>query len=252
MAFIREYSAAAGDPFSFKRPKWLKKLKPLKAIGKVLKKAAPFASFIPGLGPVVGRIFDRAMAASQHIPGGPERVMQFARNYGMDYSEMEAAGDPGAPRPSKKRKTAGAGPRVKAKQKADKRAERAARPASPKKRGKAKPSAGGGGGDLFNQILGAAGAAGGAILRDIKPDTPLGAIAGAYGGRMPRGMGGGGHRRINPVNVKALRRSIRRLEGFEKIVKKVQKAYPRMRHHAPHRSGGHRQGCRCAVCRRAA
>jgi len=41
------------------------------------------------------------------------------------------------------------------------------------------------------------------------------------------GFGGGGKRRsINPTNVKALRRSIRRFEGFKNLVKRVDKMLP--------------------------
>jgi hypothetical protein len=54
--------------------------------------------------------------------------------------------------------------------------------------------------------------------------------------------GGGGKRRsMNMANIKALKRGLRRVEGFEKIVKRVYKAYPRMQrahaHQAPHHFG---------------
>ncbi len=65
------------------------------------------------------------------------------------------------------------------------------------------------------------------------------------------GIGGGFRRKRNFANVRALRRAIGRLEGFERIVKSVEKAYPRIRRATHHYSaGGHRAGCRCAVCKR--
>jgi hypothetical protein len=68
-------------------------------------------------------------------------------------------------------------------------------------------------------VLSAAGAAG-----------AVGLAAGAAGSRLLRGRsGGGGHRRMNPCNVKALRRAIRRAHGFERIAKKV------MRFSSPHK-----------------
>jgi hypothetical protein len=69
-------------------------------------------------------------------------------------------------------------------------------------------------------VLSAAGAAG-----------AVGLAAGGVAGRMLRGHGGGGkhHRRMNPCNVRALRRAIRRAHGFEKIARKV------MRFSSPHK-----------------
>lgn len=52
---------------------------------------------------------------------------------------------------------------------------------------------------------------------------------------------------MNPANVKALRRSLRRVEGFEKLVKRIEKQYPRLKRavgHAP--APAARKGRRCA------
>jgi hypothetical protein len=70
-------------------------------------------------------------------------------------------------------------------------------------------------------VLSAAGAAG-----------AIGVAAGAGATRLLRGGRGGGmrhHKRMNPCNVKALRRAIRRAHGFERIAKKV------MRFSSPHK-----------------
>jgi hypothetical protein len=62
-------------------------------------------------------------------------------------------------------------------------------------------------------------------------------------------------RRVNPANVHALRRGIRRIGAFQNLVATVERAYPRMRassHHA--RAGrsarGHKPGCGCFACKR--
>jgi len=76
------------------------------------------------------------------------------------------------------------------------------------------------------------------------------------GGMVLPGLGGslaGKRRTMNPTNVKALRRSVRRLEGFEAMVTRVRKAYPRIARSASpagRRSRGHKSGCACVVCRR--
>lgn len=70
-------------------------------------------------------------------------------------------------------------------------------------------------------VLTAAGAAG-----------AIGVAAGAGGATLARHMRGGGgrrHKRMNPCNVRALRRAIRRAHGFEKIARRV------MRFTSPHK-----------------
>jgi hypothetical protein len=50
-------------------------------------------------------------------------------------------------------------------------------------------------------------------------------------GKKLAGLGGGKRRRsMNFTNVRALKRGLRRVEGFEKLVHRVQKAYPRLKH----------------------
>jgi hypothetical protein len=65
------------------------------------------------------------------------------------------------------------------------------------------------------------------------------------------GAAGGHRRRQNPANVKALRRSLRRVEGFQKLVKSVERAYPRLARstHHSHAHGGHKPGCKCVACK---
>lgn len=229
MAFIREY-ADAGDPFSLRRPKRWRKWKPgksLQRLGGSILRALPVVS----------------------------QATEFARGYGFDL------GDPGKPpKAQKRRKSAGAGPKHKAEKKAQRRHEKAASHAAgaaPRRKGKK------GGGVDWASVARAAGGFIEAAPPIVGQFVPTGiaeelqqtgmppGIAGKFG-RMP----GMGHRRaMNPSNVKALRRSLRRLEGFEKLVKRIEKAYPRMRHHGGggvRATRGHRAGCRCAVCKRAA
>jgi len=63
------------------------------------------------------------------------------------------------------------------------------------------------------------------------------------------------HRSMNPANIKALRRSMRRLEGFGKVVKRVHKMLPKLnlmpaQHHSRQLAmAGHKSGCKCVGCR---
>jgi hypothetical protein len=140
------------------------------------------------------------------VPGGT-LVGQFARAYGLE------AGDPGKP---SKRKSAGSGPKHKAKAKAQHRAK------------------GGHAGPGIGEITRIAG-------RNIAESLPELISAGSKlahadfsglaGQTMAAGPGvhpllahlGGHRRRMNPANVHALRRSIRRLKGFHTLEKQVHK-----------------------------
>jgi len=240
MAFIREYAEASGDPFSLRMPKRYRNR--FKGAGRIFTQAA---HLVPGLGPAV----------------------DFARGYGL------MAGDPGK---GAKRKSAGAGPKHKAAKKAKNRADKARgvhKPSgSAKRRGKGTPI------DwvaLGNAAAGAIPVVGGVaqeVLRQVEAQHPAdvgvatgtfdpsGAPAvpsvGASHAAVKRALGlGGHHRRMNPANVKALRRGVRRLEGFGKLVKSVVKAYPSLKgvigmHTGSHtrHTGGHKAGCRCVAC----
>lgn len=233
MAFIREYSSVAGDPFSLRVPKRFRKMKIGRALGKVARSVLPVAAgFIPGVGgfargaleKVLNRI-PRPVIQSLEMAGyEPQEIAtSFARSYGLEM------GDP-APRPAQKRKRAGSGPKAKAAKKAEKRSERAGRPAKAKKSGAHGPKGAGGKEPIdWGSILGdTAGAMRGAI--DKLPGRGGGALGGIIPGDLfGAGGRGRGRRTMNPANVKALRRSLRRVEGFHKLVKRVEKQYPRMR-----------------------
>lgn len=143
--------------------------------------------------------------------------MAFMRMYGMQ-------GDPG-PRPAPKRKSAGAGPRAKASRKRMVRAQRATRAThgAPKGPGKKKGKKGG-------ISLGALGAD---RLGGLVDQLRQGNLGGALGqavlgtGKHLGGALGGHHRTINPANVKALKRSLRRVERFGQLVKRVNQLLPR-------------------------
>lgn len=235
MAFIRQYMAEAGDPGRFKLPKRLRKLKVGRALGSIARVAV---GFVPGVGPLASKLsslLERARAAG--VP--EERLAQaadLARSYGIE------VGDPGpAPKPANKRKRAGAGTKAKAKAKA-----------------KGKPKGPGLGGIIGSNLANAAGS-----TVQLGKDLTSGDFTSAFakilhGGpktsELAAAFGGKGHRRhMNPANVHALRRSIRRVEGFEKLARKVlgSKMY-RHRAQSVRHGAGHRAGCKCAVCRRAA
>jgi len=258
VAFIRDYSARsamAGDPGlgkffkrAFKPPKALRKFQPGKALARIGRVVAPFASFVPGVGGILGRL----MPAVQRVAaatGIDEAVLQEALQARLEAMgvDLSAEGDPGnPPKPATKRKRAASGPKAKQAARTTKKAERRSRgKPTPKSPGQAVTP---GGVDLD------------AALDELMKGGSVGSVifAGRTGQRTKAkapGLGFGRRRRINPANVKPLRRAIRRVEGFQKLVKSVERAYPRLRgsrSHSQSRGRGHRAGCRCAICARAA
>jgi hypothetical protein len=232
MAFIREYADASGDPFTFRRPKWVKRFKPGRSLGRVARGVMHAVPFVGG-------------------------AMDFARGYGLEQ------GDPAG----SKRKSAGAGPKHKAARKAEHRAAMHA----PKLKGHQKRRGKGGFHlDLHQVARTAAGylpVAGGlaqsaldaAHQHDVESAAASGGdlFGGATLGAMPahvrHDMGMGGHRKKrNFANVRALRHALGRVEGFERIVKSIEKAYPRLKRGATHHAAkhrGHKAGCKCVACR---
>jgi hypothetical protein len=259
MAFIREFKQSAGDPFKFRLPKWgpgirraIKKFQPGKFLAKNL---GTVVSFVPVLGPHLGKLFDRAMKLAENIPGGQEQLTSFARGYGFEVGDAWDMGDPGIsstrapkaarrPRPVRGHEQASASPIQKAKNR------RARTPALDFDTRPAMAGMPGGGNiaTILSGLKGAFDAAGG-----VKGVAGI-VAGGGRGPRSARGMGGGGRRRINPANVHALRRSLRRVDSFAKLAKKVMPHLFRHARGAPAagRGRGHKAGCGCAVCRRAA
>ena len=273
----------------FKLPKAVRKFQP----GKALKKVAPsLLGFVPGIGPVASQLLALKEAAAPAAPEPapyprepepdyyqpepePERYeyqdpaeefrMAFTRMYG--YSPW--AGDP-KPAGGSRRKAAASGPKAKAEKKQDvrnARAQRAPRPNNtPKGRGPStKKRQGPDIGKMAGQAAGWVGQNAGTLwsaaqavrnpltaAKHWDPDMFAAAAAGLRPGAS-RGAGGGGHRGMNVANVKALKRGIRRLEGFKKLVKRVDKLLPmgaRMASgHSHSRRPGHKAGCKCVACR---
>lgn len=176
--------------------------------------------------------------------------MAFIRQYGM-------AGDPG-PRPAPKRKSAGAGPKMKANRKRQVRKNRAMRGHQGAPKGPGKKQRGpkfdfgamiGKGADIAQKFIpgGAIADALGMHLSDLGKLIPgsqdAAAAAAAAGISLPdmnkaikgaKGGKGGHGRRKNPANVKALRRSLSRVEGFGRLVKRVNQMLPRAHHFPVH------------------
>lgn len=160
--------------------------------------------------------------------------MAFIRQYGM-------AGDPG-PRPAAKRKSAGAGPKAKANRKRQVRAQRAKRagqgaPKGPGKKGKKSSfdlgalvkKYGPGALDLAQQFVPGGGVASklGLNVSSLIPGSAMDqAVAGLPAAVHARMLGKHGRRTRNPANVKALRRALGRVEGFGRLVKRVNKMLP--------------------------
>jgi len=140
--------------------------------------------------------------------------MAFMRMYGY-------SGDPG-PRPAPRRKSAAAGPRAKASRKRVVRAQRATRGKQGAPKGPGKKKSGG----LNLAALGKDRIGG--VLDQLRSGN-LAAAAGQAvlgTGRKIGGAAGGGHRTRNPANVKALRRALSRVEGFGRLVKRVNRMLP--------------------------
>lgn len=269
MAFIREYAEASGDPFRFRLPKklrraftpprFVRKFQPGRAAAGLARIAAPLAAAaLPGVGGLAAGI------ASQYL--GDAGDMGFARAYGIE------AGDPIK---LPKRKTAASGPKIKASKKA---AHRAAKGHGINLGALAK----GGLGVLqqaasipaLQQFLPQAIQQGLAVPGADEAAAAAGGPTGVFdfGASALPTIHGGRHTRINPrtglpmrrrsmnvTNVKALRRSMRRVEGFGQLARRI---LPQLGFHvsshsqAPRgrrsrgRGLGHRAGCRCVVCSR--
>lgn len=229
MAFIREYAAMSGDPFSLRIPKKLRKLKVGRFLGRAAKGVLGFIPGVSQLMQVLSPLAQKVVDIGRKYGVDDETMLGFARSYGLD------VGDPGAPKPAKKRKSAGAGPKAKAKKKADKRAE---------KRPPAEPPPGG----LFPKVELPPGV--GEALEELARNMNIPPAAlGLRKGKKPPRVFGGARRTMNPANVRALRRSIRRVEGFQKLVKRVEKQFPPMRRA---QRSGHSTGCRCIACKKRA
>ena len=262
MAFIRSYQRRwqvddVGDPGLRGFFRKIKKLKVGRAIGKlgrgalnVARIAAPFVP-VPGLSAALTKL----TSIGQKFGLSPQQVQTFAAAHGFDLSDIgdiQDIGDPGTKVP--KRKRAGSGTKAKSQSKKERKAARVT--------GKGRnPSGSKRGVDLAAVAKSATSLL--PVGRDLADELAKqfgvpGFAAGAAGGGGAALFGRGGRRRINPANVKALNRSLRRVEGFEKLAKRVfaNKLFRRVRGgstlniHA--RARGHRAGCGCAVCRRAA
>ena len=190
-----------------------------------------------------------APLAAGFIPGGS-----------LAYQAAQAAGYAGDPGPrrgkSPKRKGAGSGPRAKAAKKREQRKKAGGGLGAALGKldygalGQAAigaiPVVGGVAAELAGQLAGGSPSAEAPIPGLSTAVTPTGDFQLVPHGvkhRMPTMV----HRRveswirkpgrsINPANTRALRRGVRRIEAFERIVKSVHKAYPRMAraHAAPH------------------
>lgn len=271
MAFMRAYAARdQGDPFSLRIPKRLRKLQVGRALGKVARAAV---GFVPGIGPIAAQLMPpEAMAAQAEAaqlppagapewddenPGAGYRWMrppaghpawQFARSYGWDM------GDPGK---VSKRKSAAAGPRAKAAKKASNRAAKAASAGSGRVKGSSARGKKGGGAGAFLSAFGSSALEAAQRTMQSARGGPGAIMSQAFDFSMPgaraAGRGFGGRRRsMNPANVHALKRGLRRLEGFEKLVKRIERQYPRIKRavgHAPSGARGHKAGCRCVACK---
>lgn len=160
--------------------------------------------------------------------GDPDELMEeFARGYGLD------VGDPGRRRPRRRRSQlagAGAPPSAKAaaKRKTAAKARARAAGAAARRGGKRKstgPAKASGPKIDFGRLAEAAASGiplAGGVISELMAQKREGKAGGAFGA-------GSRRRAMNPTNVRALRRSLRRVEGFKKLVKRVERQFPAMR-----------------------
>jgi hypothetical protein len=223
MGLIRSYSRThgdldwSGDPgFGkwFKRatrvPKGIRKFQP----GKTLASLAPAAlGFIPGVGGLLSMISQRF-----RVPLNVAQVIAERAGYssGDPWQNRAWMGDPG---PAKKRKTAASGTKAKAAKKAAKKAEpKVSKPSKAKKAGKAIDW--GALGEAATSLL----PVGADLAKEVGRQFGPGVTGADIGLPSMKGFRVGGHRRsMNPANVKALRRGLRRVESFERLVKSVER-----------------------------
>jgi hypothetical protein len=257
-----------GDPGRRRRRGFFSRFKPPRFARRLAGKLTPFARFIPG----VGTVLDTVENARSLIPAG---------DGGFYYADDDEQGDPwddemydeGDPGPKPRRGSAKRGGGGKGKR----GGKRGGRSRGRKRGG---PGFGEAAGKFLGGLSGAAleqvgplgtflgkqtglipGEAEGAVpvLPGVTPiaggggEMPMLGAPGKHGrGTAPRRMV---HRKVdawtakstrsmNPGNTRALRRSLRRVEAFERIVKRMERAYPRLKrahgvHHAPvhHKKG---------------
>jgi hypothetical protein len=188
--------------------------------------------------------------------------MAFMRAYGM------MAGDPrGGGKLAPRRKGAASGPRAKADRKKHVRNQRATRGAhqgpggKPKKKNKGPGfdfgALLGKGADIAQQFIPGGGIASklGLNISDLGKLLPHeAAAAAAAAGASPTEVAavahaahkGGKHRRKNPANVKALRHALGRVEGFGRLVKRVNHMLPTAHRFAVHPVMKHKRKRRSA------
>jgi hypothetical protein len=196
MAYIRMYRAMAagqgdyvGDPgFSlkkmFKIPKKLRKLQPGKIIGKALPVAA---GFVPGVGPMLQGFMQRGGPAQVPSSVAPQLSPEFLGLMRVFQQMGLLQGDPGFNWSGVAKGALGVGSM------------------------------------FLPGIVGKAIQGAGKFLPAIAGGIASGA-AGAGIGALIAGRGGGGarsYRRMNVGNVRALRRSMRRVEGFAKLARQT-------------------------------
>lgn len=283
MAFIRTYSSRyqgqiMGDPFLGRLFKKVKKWQPGKTLARI---AAPVASLlpIPGaglLGGALGRLTSRTPGPSEFAPPVLSLFGRIAQRWNVPIETVANIagaygftdqGDPGGNKPRKRQ-----GAKRSAQKKASgggRRRSAARRPSGSKQSvdwGKIAESAAGAlpvAGELAKDIFAEMRKAGVAPGIGVMPPDVSGMVPG-FPGMAPATRRGGGalrlpgmgrrRRSVNPANVKALRRSMRRVEGFQKLVKGVNRMFPKIARGAASsssgRARGHKAGCRCAVCSR--
>lgn len=272
MAFIREYALADeyGDPFLRGFGRRLKRIgrgafRAGRGAFKLARRGVSLAGRIPI--PLPGPI-GLAQRAAAMLEAGDEynELDGFSRTYGDEW------GDPGRRTP--KRKQAGAGPKTKAARKREVRKERRRGPGRVE-RGLRRTGEflGGIGSQLLPGALGAAAQLLPGGSREAAQDD-LERLAAGLPPMGPGPAGGGPPMRgarvhqarytkdgrltyrkrpsMQATNTRALRRSLRRIEGFQQVVKRVYKAMPALRPGG--RTGGmgkrgHKAGCRCVACK---
>jgi len=230
-------------------------LRRFKGLGRIAGKLTPFARFIPGLGTVM----DTVENARSMMPAGDGGFMYTDDEGDPLYGArgFEDEGDPG-PKPKRGVPKRGGG----GKPHGGRRKKKGGGPGLGEKLGGFAAGLAGAGLQQVGPIGTFLGQQTGIIPKDaglpMLPGADPGTAMVPMGGMVPSAGGRHGHqakplrmvhrhldawtakgtRTMNAANPRALRHALRRVEGFERIVKRMERAYPRLKrvhaHPAPH------------------
>lgn len=257
MAFIRQFADESGDPFRFRLPRAIRKFQP----GRAIKRFAPIAAaLIPGAGAALDMARGFGLNAGDDLLSGDayadplETLMAGDARRGAKRSKPKASAHTAASHAH-----AHAAAKSKGKKKTHHLKHAVAHAGAAINAGASFAEQHPGISSLIEKSLGGIPIAGGALEELAHQAQGVGGLSTVPNMSIlshpgARAHGFGHHRKTNPLNLRALNRASRRLEGFEKVVRRVMpKLFSGHGHSHARRSGkklkGHKHGCACVGCR---